>query len=110
MEDIKNIIYENGGQTLRINIGERIQIEYKDISSVISEEKFFEYLEKLFGIIDNWNKEYINTTVIDGNNWKLSIIYSNSNKKVYRGKSSCPNNFETFERLNQGLIGEVQNG
>ena len=65
MEDIKNIIYENGGQTLRINIGERIQIEYKDISRVISEEKFFEYLEKLFGIIDNWNKEYINTLPLE---------------------------------------------
>lgn len=111
MKDIKIIIYEINGQTLlSIDIGEKIQIKYKDISSVISEEKFFKYLEKFFGIIDNWDKEYINTNVIDVNNWKLSIIYSNGNKKEYRGKSSYPNNFEAFERLNQELIDEVQNG
>ena len=110
MKDIKIIIYEINGQTLSIGIGEKIQIKYKDISSVISEERFFKYLEKFFGIIDNWDKEYINTNVIDGNNWKLSIIYSNGNKKEYRGKSSYPNNFEAFERLNQELIDEVQIG
>ena len=74
MEDIKNIIYENGGQTLRINIGERIQIEYKDISSVISEEKFFEYLEKLFGIIDNWNKGEYTIQLKKGSSYMQGII------------------------------------
>ena len=111
MQGIKNIIYEIDGQVLSfINIGEKIQIKYKDISSIISEEKFFKYLEKFFCIIDNWDKEYINTNVIDGNNWKLSIIYSNSDEKEYRGKSSFPNNFEAFERLNQELIVDVRNG
>ena len=110
MRSIKSITYEIDGRTLSINIREKIQIKYMDISSIISEEKVFEYLKNLFSIIDNCDKEYINTRIIDSNNWKLSIIYSNSNKKVYRGKSSYPNNFETFERLNQGLIGEVQNG
>ena len=69
-----------------------------------------EYLRNLFCIIDSWNKEYINTKMIDGSSWSLSIIYSNGNKKEYSGKSSYPNNFEAFERLNQKLINEVQNG
>ena len=30
--------------------------------------------------------------------------------KKYYGKSSYPTNFEAFERLNQKLIDEVQNG
>ena len=110
MKGIKSIIYEIDGQTLSINIREKSQIKYKDISIIISEEKTFEYLRNLFCIIDSWNKEYINTKMIDGSSWSLSIIYSNGNKKEYSGKSSYPNNFEAFERLNQKLIDEVQNG
>lgn len=110
MRSIKSITYEIDGRTLSINIREKIQIKYMDISSIISEEKVFEYLKNLFSIIDNWDKEYINTRIIDSNNWKLSIIYSNGNEKEYRGKSSYPNNFEAFERLNQELIYGVKNG
>ena len=110
MKGIKSIIYEIANQTLIINIGEKNQIKYKDISSIISEEKVFEYLKNLFRIIDNWDKEYINTRVIDSDNWKLSIVYYNDNVKEYFGKSSYPNNFEALERLNQKLINEVQNG
>lgn len=110
MKGIKSIIYEIDDQTLFINRGERNQIIYKDISSIISEEKILEYLRNLFCIIDGWSKEYINTKIIDGSNWKLSIIYSNGNKKQYRGKSNYPNNFEALVRLNQKLIDEVKNG
>ncbi len=81
MKGIKSIIYEIDGQNLVINIGDKNQIKYKDISSVISEEKTFEYLRNLFCIIDSWDKEYINIKMIDGSSWNLSIIYSNGNKK-----------------------------
>ncbi len=110
MKDIKSIVYEIDGQILSINIGEKSQIKYGNILSVISEEKLFKYLEELLCIIVNWDDEYINTNVIDGSNWKLSIIYFNDNKKEYRGKSSFPNNFVAFESLNQKLIKDVQNG
>lgn len=110
MKNIKNIIYEINNRTLSINIGEKNIIKYNGILSTISEEKIFEYLMNLFRIIYNWNEKYIDISVIDGNNWKLSIIYSNGNKKEYIGKSSYPNNFEAFERLNRKLIDEVQNG
>lgn len=110
MKDIKSIIYEINNRTLSINIGEKNIIKYNNILNIISEEKIFEYLMNLFRIIYNWNEKYIDISVIDGNNWKLSIIYSNGNKKEYIGKSSYPNNFEAFERLNRKLIDEVQNG
>lgn len=110
MKGIKSIIYEIDGQYLIINTGDKSQIKYKDISSIINEEKTFEYLRNLFCIIDSWKKEYINNKIIDGRSWNLSIIYSNGTKREYIGKSSYPNNFEVFERLNQKLIDEVQNG
>ena len=110
MKDIKAVIYEVDGQIVSINIADKCQIKYRDTLSDVSEEKISKYLEKLFCIIYNWDKEYIKTSVIDGSNWKLSIIYSNDNKKEYRGRASYPNNFEAFERLNQEFIKEVQNG
>ena len=110
MKGIKSIIYEMNGQTLVIDLCEKSQMKYKNISRIIREEKAFEYLKNLFCIIDTWNEEYIDTKTIDGCYWKLSILYSNGNKKEYRGKASYPNNFEAFERLNQKLIDEVQNG
>lgn len=110
MKGIKNIVYKINNQALIINIGEKNQIEYKDILGTVSQEKIFEYLENFFGIIDNWDKEYINTSMIDGINWDLSIIYYDGNKKEYRGRAKYPNNFEAFERLNQKLINKVQNG
>ena len=110
MKGVKSVIYQIDGQNLVINIGNKNQIKYKDISCIISEEKTFEYLRNLFCIIDSWNKEYFNTKMIDGSSWNLSIIYYNGNKKEYSGKSSYPKNFEAFERLNQKLIDEVHNG
>jgi len=110
MVDIKSIEYENNEKKLIINISDKIQILYKDILNIIDDQLLFKYLENLFCIIDDWEKEYINTKMIGGNNWKLSIAYMNGNKKEYSGKSSYPTNFEAFERLNQKLINEVQNG
>lgn len=110
MKGIKSIIYEINGQTLIINISENSQIIYKDISTVISQEKILDYLSNLFIIIDNWDQKYIDPRIIDGGIWKLSIIFFNGNKKEYIGKANYPNNFEVFERLNNKLIKEVENG
>lgn len=107
MKGINCIIYENNNQTLIINIGEKNQFIYKDISKVINNELVFKYLESLFSIIDDWEECYINNNIIDGNYWKLSIVYLNGNKNEYSGKAYHPNNFEAFERLNQNLINEV---
>ena len=110
MKGIKSIIYEFNGQSLVISLGETNNVSYKDTSGTTTEEKMLEYLRKLYGITSNWKEEYINTKLIDSSNWKLSIIFTDGNKKEYRGKSSYPYNFESFERLNQELIDEVLYG
>lgn len=110
MKGIKSIIYELNNQSLIISFGETNNVLYKDISGTISNDKLLEYLRKLYGIINDWKEEYINTKLIDNSTWKLSIIFIDGNKKEYIGKSSYPYNFEVFERLNQELIEEVLNG
>ncbi len=110
MKGIKAVIYETNGQSMFIDIGDKIQFISNDISCIISEKSTLEYLKNLFYIIDDWELKYVNPEMIDGDNWKLSIIYFNGNKKEYSGKSSFPNNFEAFERLNQELIDGVYNG
>lgn len=110
MIGIRSIIYEKNSQFLIVNIANKSEIFYKGISIVVDNNLIFEYLKSLFCIIDDWKNEYVNTRIIDGDNWKLSIVYTSGNKKEYNGKSNYPNNFEAFERLNQKLIQEVQNG
>ena len=108
---VKQIIYEKNNNSLIISVNiEESTIENNDILRTIDNELILKYLDSLYRIIDDWQKEYINTTIIDGDNWKLSIVYTNGNKKEYFGKSSYPKNFEAFERLNQNLIYEAQNG
>ena len=110
MNSIKSIMYVINGRSLVINLGVENRIMYDDISVVVSNEKIFEYLSKLYLIIDDWDSEYINTNMIDGGVWNLSIIYFDGRKKEYRGKAAYPSNFEAFERLNRKLLNEVLNG
>lgn len=107
MIDIKSIVYEkNGICLLKINIDDENKIFYNGISKVINDEVVFEYLKKLFNIIDGWKNEYIEISLIDGDSWKLSISYKNGNTVEYKGRSNYPSNFEAFERLNEKLISE----
>lgn len=113
MIGVKNITFEKNGISLNIyisDIGNKSKILYKDISRTIDDNVVFKYLESLFCIIYSWEEEYIDTRTIDGNYWNLSITYLDDSKKEYYGKANYPNNFEAFERLNQKLIEEVQNG
>ena len=107
MKDIKTIIYENNDQTLIINIDDKNKILYKDITKIVNDELIFKYLISLFSIIANWKDEYINTQTIDGNNWKLCMIFKNNTKKEYKGHAVYPINFEAFEEITQKLIYEV---
>ena len=78
-----------------------------DFSKTINNEIIFKYLTSLFSIINNWENEYVDTKIIDGETWKLSITYLDGYKKEYLGKSKLPFNFEALERLNKKLINEV---
>ena len=111
MIGVKHITYEKNNKRLSISINnEESTIKTNDILKSINNELVLKYLDSLYRIIDNWQKEYIDTSVIDGDSWNLSITYVNGNKKEYYGKASYPTNFEALERLNKELIDEVQNG
>lgn len=110
MIGIKDITFEKNGKRLNIHISNKSKISYKDISKTIDNSVVFQYLSSLFSIVDSWKKEYIDTKTIDGEYWVLSITYIDDSKKEYYGKSNYPSNFEAFERLNQRLINEVENG
>ena len=110
MKEIRKVIYENRGQFLIINICDKNEIIYNNIPMLVDEKTLIKYLQNLYLIINNWDEKYINTKTIDNSYWKLSIIYTDGNKREYMGKSKYPNNFESFERLNLSLVDEVQNG
>lgn len=110
MLGIKSITFEKNGKSLNLYISDKSVITYKDISKVIDNNIVFKFLESFFSIIDSWQREYINPKIIDGEYWNLSITYMNDSKKEYYGRANYPSNFEAFERLNQKLINEVQNG
>ena len=111
MIGVKCIIYEKNNISLIISINnDESKIQNNDIIKSVDNKMVFKYLDNLYRIIDDWQKEYINTRIIDGDSWKLSIAYANGSKREYYGKSSYPTNFEALERLNQELIDEVQNG
>lgn len=108
---IKCMIYKNNNNSLIISINNyECIIKNNDILISIDNKLVYKYFDSLYRIIDDWQKEYIDTRIIDGDSWKLSITYMDGSKQEYYGKSSYPTNFEAFERLNQQLISEVQNG
>lgn len=107
MTDIKKIIFELNRNTLIIDIGTKCEITYQNISKEVDKKIIYNYVENLLLITDNWQSEYNDLTVIDGNMWKLSIHYMD-HSTVYSGKALLPDNFDTFERLNSKLLEEAQ--
>lgn len=110
MFGIKSIIYERNAVDLIININNQSNVIYLDNSRLIDNKLIMNYLEKFLSIIELWQEKYIDTKIIDGDIWKLSIIYDKGGKKEFWGKAKFPKNFEALERLNQKLIDEVLNG
>lgn len=110
MMGVKSIIFERNGYFLIVNFGDECEIIYKNSLRKIDRNLAFEYLDAVLGIIDNWKNEYIDTKIIDGDSWKLFIIYVNGKKREYYGRASFPANFEEIERLNVRLMEEVLNG
>lgn len=107
---VKSIIFERNGHFLIVNFGDRCEVLCSSSSMIIDNNIAFKYLEHVLGIIDGWKKEYIDTRIIDGDSWKLSIIYVNGKKREYYGRASFPANFEEIERLNVRLMEDVLNG
>ena len=107
--NINSIVYEKDNYKFIINVNE-CKIQYANTLKVVDQKMVFDYLNSLYGLICEWKDEYINSHMIDGEYWNLSIIFNDGSKKEYRGKASYPYNFDAFESLNQKLIDEVYNG
>lgn len=111
MFSVKKIIYIKNNSNIIININERdSEIKTNDFSMSVDNKLIIRYLDCLYRIIDNWQKEYVDIKVIDGNIWQLTIINSDGSKREYKGKASYPYNFEALEGLNIKLIEEAQYG
>lgn len=101
--DIKNIICEINNSSLIIDV-ENYSIFYNGTNKKISEDTLFNYLKRFFSIINSWEEEYIDNSIIDGNVWRLIITYTDGSQKQYRGKAKCPINFDSLEEINYKLI------
>ena len=105
--DIKTIICEINNYSLVIDM-ENYTIFYNGINKKINEDILFNYLTHFFSIINDWEEEYIDYSIIDGNVWRILITYTDGSQKQYRGKAKCPINFSSFEEINYKLIkGEI---
>lgn len=107
MLGIKNITYKYNSNLLIIKINDQSTLTYNNIESSLPNNVILKYIESLYKITNNWQHNYINHTMIDGISWNLSITFEDNTTIEYSGKGDFPNNFESFERLNQSLIKEV---
>ena len=103
MLGIKNITYESKNGVFHLNVNEKT-LSYMSVKQEINQNTIFNYLERLFRIIDMWQEEYSSSNVIGGDSWQLLIDYTDGRIKKYSGYSNLPSNFEAFERLNQDII------
>jgi|GEM_PF-5742110 len=42
------------------------------------------YIDFVFRLIDSWKEEYIDTTILDGNSWELTIKYKDGGTKTHK--------------------------
>lgn len=120
-EYIKKVVYEKQQslfpkETFLIGNLENIyELTYPDINEKdgyktkeIKKELAEEYFDKLFRLINRWEKHYENTkdVIMDGTQWKLQIEYINGEIREYTGKNEFPYNFEDLEEINKALINE----
>jgi len=103
MLGIKSITYENKNGIFQLNINEKT-VSYMGVKREINQTDIFNYLERLFRIIDVWQEEYSSSNVIGGDSWQLLIDYTDGRIKKHTGYSNSPSNFEAFDRLNQDII------
>jgi hypothetical protein len=49
--------------------------------------------------IASWDKEYIDSEILDGTQWNFEIEYNDGKKKKYSGSNDFPDNFEELCEL-----------
>ncbi|MBP5684604.1 MAG: hypothetical protein J6X02_05055 [Bacilli bacterium] len=106
MNGIKCITYINNDSKFVIDFTSLTVLD-NDILLPINKKLASHYLQLLLSITDEWEDEYIDRTLTDGDLWNFVITYQNGKEKKYIGRSSYPYNFDAFLDLNREIINEV---
>lgn len=79
----------------------------KRVNIYLTNEEFSEFVNKLSSEtkFENWNNEYIDPNVLDGMTCRISIFYSDGNKKNIICTNKYPEKFEKFFKI----IDEIEN-
>lgn len=101
---VNNFYFNNNGNILTIN--SQNEVFYNGNKITIDNEKLTDSLMNIIYIICNWNSEYIDTSVIDGNDWKIAIEYVDGVNREYRGHGMYPDNFDGVNTLIKEIVGD----
>lgn len=102
------IFYQNGNEFLRIDIGDVCEIFCNGRSGRIDSRIISDYLSQILHITSDWKEEYIDLSMIDGEDWKLFIYYIDGKVKKYYGHACFPINFDVFFDLNRSILKELK--
>lgn len=104
--NIKNITYNHNRQYFIIDLHNN-QITYNNLTVPVTKESINTYFITFLNLMTNWQEEYLDTRLIDGSNWQITINFLDNHCKTYSGHGSYPANFEAIERLISQIISEV---
>lgn len=114
---IKKVFFE---KLMYIGVGSfTLTIMFKDDRT--SEVEFFNYCQKDVNLnphksfdekttkrinqrlekieIEKWKRKYETEYMMDGTNWRITIIYENGKKRIRQGSNCYPDNFNRLMRL-----------
>ena len=104
--NIKNITYKHHHQYFVLDFNQS-KITYNHLTVPVTNEILTNYLRTFLNIIASWHEEYLDTSVIDGNTWQITINFLDNPPKIYSGHGCYPANFESLNRLISQIISEV---
>ena len=108
MMGVKSIIYERNNNRFVVNVSNDSTLEYDEELFPLDNKLVMNYVMSILSITEDWKEEYLDTSLIDSDEWKLVITYTNGNIKEYKGTGSYPDNFSSLENINDRLLDEVR--
>ena len=104
MVNIEKIIYRRNDNNYIISIGEECLVKYNDKAIKYGYEDIEKNIKSIILMTYDWEREYIDNFIIDGDNWSLSIKYKNGREVNYNGSGKFPYNIDAFEKILFGLV------
>ena len=87
-------------------IDDNYNVIYNGHKLNIDKNRVNDMLMNIIYVINKWDNEYIDTSIIDGINWKICITYIEGIKKEYHGHGSYPDNFDAIKHYIKEIVGE----